>query len=440
MELKTKLGVIKGIERTNHIEYLGVRYAKAGRFEYAKPVEGWEGVYDATSFGDNCPQSRALYPHLEHPSRAFYFNEFRKNIKFTYSEDCLNLNIYAPKHANKCPVILYFYGGGFNSGCSNEGSFDGSAYTKHGVILVTANYRVGILGYLTHEEICKKYGREGNFGLDDQFTAINWVKDYIEDFGGDPENITLMGQSAGAISIQYLCLSEKCRGLYKHAIMLSGAGLFPKPTLPRQHESTREYWVNYMNIAGVKSLDELKALPLEDLFKYIEEIKKVRKDNTYNTMPVVDGYLITAPIDELMKTPLPLDYMIGFTNNDMYAILMSHISKKYARKNNGYIYYFDIDAPGGNKNGAFHSSDLRYVFGSLSKSFRTYGEQDYLASDRMVEYISNFAKTGNPNSAGLPEWTRERGKVLHISPQGVKMGKTNNFKLFWNTITKGDPK
>ncbi|MBP5331079.1 MAG: carboxylesterase family protein [Lachnospiraceae bacterium] len=440
--LKTGYGLLKGNKRENCREFLGIRYARAGRFEYAVPVDhaGDEGEYDAMAFGGVCPQIRAYHEHLEIPERLFYHNEFREGIIYDYDEDCLNLNIYTPFEAENAPVIIFIHGGGFDSGSVRDSCFDGDSLCRRGIILVTINYRVGVLGYLTHEEIRQKYGHSGNFGLDDQLTAIKWVRRHIKDFGGDPDNITLMGQSAGAISIQYLCLMHENEGLFRHAVMMSGGGLFPKFALPRPAEKTAAYWLDFMKIAGCATFEELKKLDLKSLYDAVDEIKKIRKDNVYNTMPVVDGYLIKAPVDELIKEPLKIDYMIGYTNNDMYAALMAHIGNKFASANNGYVYYFDIDAPGDDKNGAFHSSDLRYMFHTLSSSRRPYGSHDYEVSELMMDYVSSFATDGDPNREGRPVWERKRGRALCIGPKDVRMGRPNCVKLIWNTITKGDPK
>ncbi len=462
VEISTSGGRLRGIATAYGGKFLGIRYATASRFEYAREVDLRDGVCGSFQFGPTCPQSRGYYEHLEIPERMFYHREFRDGLTFHYDEDCLNLNVYVPTEAlekvsagdsapSGCPVILYFYGGGFNSGASSEDAFDGEAFAKRGVILVTANYRVGVLGYLTHEDIKAQYGHEGNFGLDDQAVALRFVHEHIADFGGDPDNITLMGQSAGAISIQYLCLSDQCKGLFRHVVMMSGGGCFPKFALPRKAEDTREYWKQLMSVAGVKTLEELRALPLEPLFAAVETLKGLRKDNTYSTMPVIDGLYLTGPVDQLIRHPLPVDYMLGYTNNDMVAILMAIIAQRYARANHAYTYYFDIDAKGDDHNGAFHSSDLRYMFGTLQRSFRPYTEADYRASDLLIDYVSAFARTGDPNGNGRPRWEKLTkgsdpfvnfcgGKTLHITEKGAKMALPGYLKLLWNTITKGDPK
>ena len=441
--LNTGCGTLKGLTNECCDRYLGVPFAHAERFSYAVLTERWDGVLDATKPGPACPQNRAVHEHFEHPTRLFYHREFREGQTFEYGEDCLNLNIFVPKNAKNAPVIVFFYGGGFDSGINWESPFDGSALAKRGVIAVLANYRVGILGYLTHEELKTRYGREGNFGLDDQLNAIRWVKAHIADFGGDPENITLMGQSAGAISIQYLCLNPENKGLFQRAIMLSGAGQFPKFSLPKPAETAREYWKQFMEVGGFKTFDELKNASTDALFETVEKMKEVRKDAIYYTMPVIDGVLLPDAVDKLIKAPLALDYMIGYTNNDMYAPIMGYIGNRFGRRSGAYIYYFDLDAPG-DDNRAFHSSDLRYVFGTLEKSWRPYGKRDHEASEQLVRYIASFAATGNPNAEGLPLWKKAGGGmrtgVLHIAPDGTRMGHAHYGVMLKNMLTKGDPK
>ena len=440
--LKTGCGILCGLDNGRCREFRGVRFARAGRFAYAVPVEHWDGVLDATRFGPGCPQNRAIHEHLEHPTRRFYKREFREGLDFTYSEDCLNLNIYTPYAAENAPVILFFYGGGFDSGLNWESAFDGTALAERGVITVFANYRVGVLGCLTHEELKARYGREGNFGLDDQLCALRWVKAHIADFGGDAENITLMGQSAGAISIQYLCLNPAYKGLFRRAVMRSGAGKFPSFSLPRPAEQTRAYWADFIKAAGCRTLDQLREAPLSVLFDTVERFKATRKDNTFHTMPVVDGVLIPGPVDKLIQSPLPVDYLIGYTNADMFAPVMAWIGNRFGRKTNAYLEFFDLDAPG-DDNRAFHSSDLRYVFGTLDRSWRPYGPRDREASAQMIAYLANFARCGNPNGDGLPTWEKcghgIRAHVLRIGKSGTRMGRVSYPKLLRNFLRRRDP-
>lgn len=441
--IETGCGRLRGRETQECYEFLGVPYARAGRFEYAVPTEHWDGIFDATDFGFACPQNRGWHEHLEDPTRRFYKREYREGAVYRYDEDCLNMNMFIPKDAEACPVLVFIHGGGFDSGINSESPFDGTKMAQRGIITVFINYRVGVLGYLTHSEIQCRWGRDGNFGLDDQLTAIRWVKAHITDFGGDSGNITVMGQSAGAISIQYLCLNKGNEGLFQRAVMMSGAGLFPRFALPRRAADTHGYWEQFMELAGCKTLDELRCVSLDVLFDTVEKIRAVRKDNIYNTMPVIDGVLIPSRVDELINKPLKLDYMIGYTNTDMYAPVMAYIGNRFGKQNGAYIYCFDLDAPGDN-NGAFHSSDLRYVFETLDGSWRPYGERDREAARELASYIANFARGGDPNGAGLPVWNAAGGAptapVLKIGAKGTKMSHVNYLKLTYNFITRGDPK
>lgn len=442
--INTACGAVRGLETGRCRVFLGVPYAHARRFAYAGSVEHWDGVLDATAFGPACPQNRAIHEHLENPTRRFYKKEFREGIEFRYDEDCLNLNIYAPKDAKNAPVIVFIHGGGFDSGMNSESPFDGSALAERGIVTVFLNYRVGVLGWLTHEELQRGFGRDGNFGLDDMLTAIRWVKRHIADFGGDGENITLLGQSAGAISIQYLCLNRENEGLFRRAAMMSGAGLFPKFASPRRAEDTHEYWEQFIGLAGCKSLDELRAAPTEKLFDAVEAIRVLRKDNIYHTMPVVDGVLLPDSVDRLIRKPLDVGYMIGYTNNDMYAPLLALIGNRFGKQNGAYVYYFDLDAPG-DQNGAFHSSDLRYMLETLDRSWRPYGARDYEAAAQMASYLANFARCGDPNGDGLPVWERVRRgrgtRVLRIGRDATAMGRRPDYwTLTRNLLIKGEPK
>ena len=442
IEIHTPVINVTGIETEGCRQFLGIPYARAERFRYARMIEKYDGMIDATSFGNSCPQYRQFFPQLDNPERLFYHKEFRKGLSFSYDEDCLNLNIFTPLNAENCPVAVFLHGGGFNSGSNQEEPFRGYELAKRGIITVFVNYRVGVFGYLTHLEIQREYGRDGNFGLDDQRTALLWVKKFIRNFGGDPGNVTLFGQSAGAIAIQYLCLNHVNSGLFKRVFMISGAGLFPKFALPRKAEDTREYWLQLMAKAGCSTLKELRRLDPAGVLAAAQEMKSERKDTLYNTMPVIDGVLLNKPVDELINDPIRTDCMIGFTNNDMYAPLMAHIGCQYGRNNDAYIYYFDQDAPG-DHNGAFHSSDLRYIFGRLEQSWRPYTERDKEISRQLMDYFAAFAKTGNPNGDGRPDWQPCRnGKlhVLHITNEKTAMGKVSYPKLCANMIRKGNPK
>ncbi len=434
----TSLGIVKGLEEANSYAYLGIPYAKAERFAYAKETDSLGEEFDATHFGDACIQKRCYYAHLEIPERMFYHKEFRESLSFHYSEDCLNLNIFTPKEKGIYPVIVFIHGGGFDSGANSESGFDGDALAKLGIVTVFIQYRVGVFGYFTHEETSKRYGHEGNFGLDDQATALKWVRKHIADFGGDPRNITIMGQSAGAMSIQTMLLSKKCEGIFDKAIMMSGAGKFPSMGTPKPVEERREYWLDVMKECGCNTLEEFIAIEPKKIFDALEIIKGKRKDNLISTMTMVDHYYLDKSQEELFKNKIEIPTIVGFTNNDMYTAILAHMGLSYAKKNDAYVYYFDVDAKGdGNK--AFHSCDIRYAFGTLDSSWRPYNDEDKKVSEMLMRYFANFARSGNPNGEGLPLWEKEKGKALCVRTSETKMGKPNKLQLLRNTFL-GDPK
>lgn len=440
MELATTLGKVVGGESDHSYYYLGLPYAKAGRFEYATLVNSYGKSFNATKFGPACTQKRVYFEHLEVPERAFYHKEFREGIKFKYSEDCLNLNIYTPKGKQKggYPVIVFIHGGGFDSGANSESPFDGDAFAEKGVITVFIQYRVGVFGYFTHDEIQKKYGHDGNFGLDDQVKALHWVHAHISEFGGNANNVTLMGQSAGAMSIQYLLYSEKAKGLFQKAIMMSGAGRWPKPGAPKEARLNHGYWLEVMKECGCPDFDSFKNADPKTIFEALEKVKARRKDNMQSTMPVYDHYYLAKPYAKLFYETPKIPMIVGFTNNDMFTVLLAYQTMHYAKLHNAYCYYFDVDAPG-DANKAFHSADLRYAFGTLDRSWRPYGEEDKAISEQMMTYFANFAKIGNPNSEGLPFWKKKAGMCLAFSKKGTKMKRPEKFTLLCNTFL-GDPK
>lgn len=436
---KTHAGIFTGNIRENCLEYLGIKYAECSRFEYAKLIDNYPDCI-ATKRAPSSMQKRAWdeFEHLEIPERAFYHREFRDGMEFEYDEDGLHLNIYSPKEDGCYPVIVFFHGGGFDSGSINESPYDGEQLAKRGNVVVFVQYRVGVFGYMTNESIYEKYNRDGNFGLDDMIKSLEWVRKNIDCFYGDKANITLMGQSAGAMSIQYLLCSRLADNLFDKAVMMSGAGLFPKFSLPRNYEKTREYWHEVISIAGCLDFEEFSALPAKKILEAVDIQKTRRKDNTYCTMPVIDGYILEKGVDVLIKEARDLPLIIGFTNNDMFTYILARMAKKYAKRHSGYLYYFDIDAKGDN-NKAFHSSDIRYMFGTLSTSWRPYDKNDYIASEMMMDYLSNFAKTGNPNNIGLPNWDVYKGEALCIESNEIKMGRPDTFNLIKNTLIP-DPK
>lgn len=268
------------------IAYKGIRYATAGRWEYPVQVTHWDGVYDATQYRDCSYQPRAFYNEEEVPEKAFYFNEFRRGETYTYSEDCLFLNIWTPEGADensKLPVLVYIHGGGYTGGCGHEKHFDGPIWPTKGVIAVTLNYHLGPIGFACLPELAEESGHTGNYGLYDQMTAIQWVRDNIEAFGGDPKQITIMGQSAGAMSVQQHCLSPLTDGLFSKAVMSSGGGVHKMMSVAPA-ESRYDFWHAVMEDCGCKTLEEFRALPIDKLFASWQKIKKT--DRKYGMLTV----------------------------------------------------------------------------------------------------------------------------------------------------------
>ena len=226
-ERTTPCGVISGTacQWPGIAAYKGIRYATAGRWEFPIPVTHWDGVYDATQYGACCYQPRSFYNEAEMPEKAFYYKEFRLGETYTYSEDCLFLNIWTPADAgpeSKLPVIFYIHGGGFNGGCGHEKHFDGPEWPTNGCVAVTINYRLGPLGFVCLDALQQEAGHTGNYALFDQLTALQWVRANIAAFGGDADNITLCGFSDGGRMAAALAGSPLFRERFQKAVAISG--------------------------------------------------------------------------------------------------------------------------------------------------------------------------------------------------------------------------
>lgn len=426
--------------------YKGIRYATAGRWEYPTPVTRWEGTYQATAYGAACYQPRSFYDEAQVPEKAFYYNEFRRGEHYDYSEDCLFLNIWTPADAGpdaKLPVLFYIHGGGFTGGCGHEKHFDGPAWPTKGVVAVTINYRLGPLGFLCLPELSAEAGHTGNYGLYDQLCALQWVHDNIAAFGGDPDRVTLMGQSAGAMSVQQLCLSPLTRGLAAGAVMSSGGGVgeeFAATPAPDHYA----FWQAVMRRAGCADLAEFRALAPQALFAAWQQ-EKAADGGRMRTAPVIDGRLI--PRDGMAAArrgdQLPIPYLMGSTSEDIVPPIVHRMAKGWCRlqadqgRPAAYAWFFDRRLPG-DGNGAWHSSDLWYWFGTLDHCWRPMTAKDRLLSEQMVQYLTNFARTGDPNGGGLPRWEAVRkgqSRVLRLGEGETRMGGVNIAKLTHTMLT-----
>ena len=426
--------------------YKGIRYATAGRWEYPTPVTRWEGTYQATAYGAACYQPRSFYDEAQVPEKAFYYNEFRRGEHYDYSEDCLFLNIWTPADAGpdaKLPVLFYIHGGGFTGGCGHEKHFDGPAWPTKGVVAVTINYRLGPLGFACLPELSAEAGHTGNYGLYDQLCALQWVHDNIAAFGGDPGRVTLMGQSAGAMSVQQLCLSPLTRGLAAGAVMSSGGGVgeeFAATPAPDHYA----FWQAVMRRAGCADLAEFRALAPQALFAAWQQ-EKAADGGRMRTAPVIDGRLIPREGMAAARRgdQLPVPYLMGSTSEDIVPPIVHRMAKGWCRlqadqgRPAAYAWFFDRRLPG-DGNGAWHSSDLWYWFGTLDHCWRPMTAKDRLLSEQMVQYLTNFARTGDPNGGGLPRWEAVRkgqSKVLRLGEGETRMGGVNIAKLTHTMLT-----
>ena len=437
--INTPCGAIQGCKGRvpGTIAFKGIRYATAGRWEYPKQVTSWDGIYDATRYGNCCYQPRAFYNEAENKKKYFYYHEFRKGETYTYSEDCLFLNIFTSETAkagDKLPVIVSIHGGSFTGGCGHEKQFDGPNWPNKGVIGVTLNYRLGPLGFLCLPELEKEAGKTGNYGLYDQLVALRWVKDNIASFGGDPDNITIMGQSAGAMSIQLHCLSPMAEGLFQQAVMCSGSGVSRWMSFAPAKKHY-DFWHAVMQKAECEDLASFRAISAEKLFHVWQIVKKEVKGGGVAAFPCQDGDLVTGTGVDILRADkhLKIPYLCGSTSEDFGAPMLYSLAKKWcaAQEKPSYTWLFDRKLPGDDR-GAWHSSDLWYWFGTLGSSWRPMEQKDYDLSDQMTDYLTNFAKSGNPNGEGLPTWDSAGHGTLRIGEGETGMGKVSQMKLWYN--------
>lgn len=408
-------GNIQGLCNEGYDSYLGIPYAKARRFELPEEVISWEGEYDATTFGAACIQRRTFVPETE---ENFYYREFRKGLKFEYREDCQFINIWVPKNADNCPVILYIHGGAFQSGAGNELPFDGAHFAQRGVIFATCNYRLGPLGFASLIDGDVKLA---NFGLYDQLTALKWLYHNISSFGGNPDNITLMGQSAGAMSIQQLVCSPLAKPYIAKAIMTSGGGLGKEFAKAQPIEKVSPFWKSVRE-ALLQEGKDWRTVSCQELFEQINQLLPKDKTAIDFLSPCVDGELIPYSPEELVTNfaEAGIPYLLGTTKDDMLSDTLLEMASSWRRRrnqlipNSAYQFYLARNLPGDDE-GTWHSSDLWYTIGNLEKCWRPFTDWDYQISNTLQNYIVQFVTTGNPNYSELPEWGSGDERILIIN-------------------------
>jgi para-nitrobenzyl esterase len=288
VQTKIKNGVIEGSYDTKSgiQTFLGIPFAKPPvgplRWKAPQPADPWAGVKETKKFGPRAMQA-PIFGDMDFKSDGI-------------SEDCLYLNVWTPakRNAKNLPVLVYFYGGGFSAGDGSEPRYNGEAMSKKGIVVVTVNYRLGLFGFLAHPELTAEttYKGSGNYGLMDQAASLQWVKDNISAFGGDPSKITIAGESAGSISVSYQMASPISKGLIAGAIGESGAGIHPT-LAPTPLAEAEKIGLEFVSNAGFKSIQELRALPSRDLYEIFLESKRfgfpVTLDNHFlpKTLPEI---------------------------------------------------------------------------------------------------------------------------------------------------------
>ncbi|MEN3747039.1 carboxylesterase family protein [Sphingomonas sp. HF-S3] len=468
--VRTTAGVVAGVSTGSGTVFKGIPYAAppTGPLRWRSPqrVAPWSGIRSADTFGPPCAQA---------PLRGM------TQLSDLSREDCLYLNVWTPRQTGgaRRPVIVWIHGGGFVNGSGTSPTYDGARFAAEGVVVVTINYRLGVFGFLAHPDLTaeSRNRSSGNFGLEDQIAALRWVQANIASFGGDPSNVTLMGQSAGGASVLDLMVSPLTRGLFVRAIVQSGAARQAiAPVTIAEAEKRGVALAGPQGIAALRGLDKAGVLALVD-----HAPRDIARFG-----PAIDGHVLTHdPASGLKaRSGKPLALLIGSNSREGLgtpdaATLGSEIARAFgpnagkalryygiaegragtadpllgtpaeqfatdvsfrcgaveiARIAAGlgapiWHYQFEQFVPGREHLGAAHSAEVPYVFGTLSPTgfaAANYGDADRRLSALMTRYWANFARTGNPNGAGLPDWpgfTSARPDYVRFSsafPQDVQ--------------------
>lgn len=443
-------GQLNGISGRNADSWLGIPYAEPplGSLRWRPPVPApsWSGVRPAKALPKSCMQLSAPKEGVD-PFTPEYM------IQGPMSEDCLYLNIWAPKDARgkRLPVYFWIHGGGLFSGSSDVPIYDGANLAADGeIVVVSLNYRLGPFGFLAHPELSKEAGTSGNYGLMDMVAALQWVKANIAEFGGDPEQVTIGGQSGGSMAVHDLIGAPSARGLFARAIAESGSSVTPRA---EERASAEAYGEALVRNSGASNIAELRALPAEDVLKAAgrhrfgaivdgrflprEPIASEFEAGSFNDTPILTGYNLdegsafdrqygswdTAAIDKslaafgevadqarrlyVLPGQSPAEIGKALSSDRAMATLGVWARKRFEQSSQPiYVYQYRHVTPGPKsaKYGAFHTAEVPYIFRNLIGQGRNFTEEDKHVSDTVSRYVVNFIKTGNPNGSDLAYW------------------------------------
>ncbi len=442
-QVQTKYGILEGVtSNKGYALFRGVPYAKApvGELRWKAPEkpDSWQGVRKADTYGPACMQydrwSTAVDDVTDDSGHEYIHIE---NYPYPpkMSEDCLYLNIYTPAERadEKLPVLIYIHGGGCQQWYGSDYEYCGDQFCKEGCILVSVTYRLNIFGFYVHPELAEESGQNasGNYGLMDQIAAVKWVHENIEAFGGDPEKITVFGQSAGGrCSLAVAC--SPLSGHFVKRISIQSAGGIGSIMAEDSREKLEKLGEDIMKKLGCKSIAEMRKLPAEALRDANDTLGFFNGFNLYT-----DGYVLREDIDQMIRegTMDDIDIIIGCTVDEgasdrppMFGSNLAAQSAAFAemmlRNHKKPVHHYIFDAPQpGDDAGTPHSCDNRYQFGTLDGSWRPYGEKDWELSRNMTRYWANFARCGDPNSNDLPAWEPydERHLSMCLCREGCHM-------------------
>jgi len=461
---KTVNGRVSGYKSGDVTIYKGIPFAAPPvgelRWKAPQPVKNWKGVLKCDKFSASPMQNKPV-PFM------MWTAEFITPPE-KLSEDCLYLNVWTPAKSGKekLPVFVWIYGGGFSSGSAACAVYDGEEMAKKGIVFVSFNYRVGVLGFLAHSSLSSESGNKvsGNYGLLDQIEALKWISKNIEAFGGDPARVTIAGQSAGSMSVCALVASPLTRGLFRGAIAQSGGILsgFMNNSLQDAEKAGQAYMekLKVSDITGLrkKTAEELFAAggnfrPVYDGYVIPEDVMAAFKAGNFNNVNIMAGWVTGdgSLMGDQKMTPDKYkqqaserygdkaeEYLRLFPGNSdeevaaslkqlgllSFAAMPAYLTAGF-NKNKSYIYQFShvpVDKPGFPNYGAFHTSEVPFALHTLHMWDRPWSEADYSVEKAMNGYWVNFVKTGNPNGEGLPEWStydKVSGSIMEIGDQQI---------------------